>query len=98
MEVSTEKSKIMTDSTNIHEDISMKSQKLEVVTSFKYLGAVLCKDGTSSAEISIRIASVTAATVRLSRLWWCITIGFIRASSRSTSLLLPPSSSVAVKH
>ena len=39
-EVSKEKSKIMTNSTNnISEDISMNSQKLEEVTSFKYLGA-----------------------------------------------------------
>ena len=49
MEVSTEKkkSKIMTNSTNnICADISMNSQKLEEVTSFRYLGAILCKDGT----------------------------------------------------
>ena len=38
MEVSTEKSKIMTNSTNnISTDISMNGQKLEQVTSFKYL-------------------------------------------------------------
>ena len=50
MEVGTEKSKIMTNSTNnISADISMNDQKLEEVTSFKYLGATLCKDGTSSA-------------------------------------------------
>ena len=44
LEVSTEKSKIMTNgSNNISADISMNGQKLEEVTSFKYLGATLCK-------------------------------------------------------
>ena len=49
-EVSTEMSKIMTNSTNNSADISMNGRKLEEVTSVKYLGATLCKDGTSSAE------------------------------------------------
>ena len=48
MEVSTGKSKIMTQSTNnISADISMNGQKLEEVISFKYLGAALRKDGTA---------------------------------------------------
>ena len=50
MEVSAEKSKIMTNSTNnTSADISMNGQKLQEVTSFKYLGTTLCKDGTCSA-------------------------------------------------
>ena len=54
MEVSTEKSKIMTNSiSNIGADISMNGQRLDEVTSFKYLGATLCKDGTCSAEVRI---------------------------------------------
>ena len=45
MEVSTEKSKIMTNNTNnISADISMSVQKLEEVTCFEHL----CKDGSSS--------------------------------------------------
>ena len=41
MEVSTEESKIMTNSTNnISADFSMNGQKLEGVTSFSYLGAI----------------------------------------------------------
>ena len=53
MDVSTEKSKIMTNSTNnIYAVISMNGQKLEEGTSFKYLGATLCKDGICSAEVS----------------------------------------------
>ena len=58
LEVSTEKSKIMTNNTNnISADISMNGQRLEDVTSFKYLEAILCKDGTCSAAARIRIAS-----------------------------------------
>ena len=55
MEVSTEKSKIMTNSmNNISANISMKGQKLEEVTSFKYLGVILYMDGTCSAELCIK--------------------------------------------
>ena len=51
MEVSTEKRKVMTNSiSNISADISMNSQKLEEVTSFKYLVVTLCKDCSYSAE------------------------------------------------
>ena len=46
------------------------------MTSFKYLGATLCKDGTCSAEVHIRIASANAAVARLSRIWRCNTISF----------------------
>ena len=71
MEVSVEKSKIMSSSLNsISAGISMNGQKLEEVTSFKYLGAVLCKDGTCSAEGWIRISSAMA---RLNRIWQCNT-------------------------
>ena len=44
---------------NISADISLNGQKLEEVTSLKFLGATLC----------IRIASAMAATVRLNRIW-----------------------------
>ena len=58
IEVSTEESKFMTNSINdIGADISMNGQKIEEVTSFKYLGVTLCKNGTCSAEVRIRIAS-----------------------------------------
>ena len=54
----------MTNITNNSADISMNDQELEEVTSFKYLGATLCKDGTFSAEVCIRIASAMAAMAR----------------------------------
>ena len=47
--ISTEKSNTVTNSTNnISADISMNGQKLEEVTSFKYLEVTLCKDGALS--------------------------------------------------
>ena len=75
MAVSTEKSKIVVNSTNnISADISMNGQNLEEVTSFKYLGGTLWRDGTCTAEVRIRIASAMAAKARLKRIWWCSTI------------------------
>ena len=68
MQVSTEKSKIMTNSmNNTSADISMNSQKFKEVTSFNSLGATLCKDGTCSAEVRIRFVSAMAALARLNR-------------------------------
>ena len=78
MEVSTENSKIITNSmSNISADISMNGQKLEEPTSFKYLGATLCKNGTCSVEVRIRIASAMAAMVKLNRIWRSNTISFV---------------------
>ena len=65
MEVGTEKSKVMTNSmNNISADISMNGQKLEEVIRFQYLGVTLCKDGTCSADVRIRISSAMAAMAR----------------------------------
>ena len=94
MEVGTEKSKIVTNSmNNISADIiSMNGQKLEDLTSFKYLGTNLCKDCTCSAEVCIRIASALAAMARLNRICWCNTISFSNKfqllKSLVTSILL----------
>ena len=66
MEGSTENSKIMTKSlNNISADISMK---LEEVTCLKYLGTILCKEGTCSAEVRISFAPAMAAMARLNRI------------------------------
>ena len=62
--------------TSIDVDVSMNGQKLEEVTTFKYLGATLCKDGTCSAEVRIRIASAMAAMSRLNRISRRKTISF----------------------
>ena len=77
MEVSTKKSKIITNSTNnFGADFKMDGQKLDELTSFKHLWATLCKYGICSAEVRIRIASAVAAMTRLNKIWRCNTISF----------------------
>ena len=69
MEISAEKSKLMTNSANgIQREIKVKGQKLGTVTSFKYLGAVVSDDG-SKPEVLSRIAQVTAALTKLKPIW-----------------------------
>ena len=68
MEISAEKSKVMVNSrTNATASITMCGEPLETVASFKYLGATLSSDGTSTADIRIRIATATSAMANLTR-------------------------------
>ena len=61
MEISAEKTKLMTNNTSgINTEIKVNGQKLEIVTSFKYLGSVTT-DESSKPEILSRIAQTTAA-------------------------------------
>ena len=46
----------------------MNGQKLETVSSFKYLGSVIIDEG-SKPEILFRIAQATAALTRLKPVW-----------------------------
>ena len=65
MEISAEKTKLMTNSAyGIQREIKVKGQKLGTVTSFKYLGAVVSDDG-SKPEILSRIEQATAAFTKL---------------------------------
>ena len=69
MEISTEKTKLMTNNTSgINTEIKVNGQKLETVTSFKYLGSVITNEG-SKPEIFSRIAQTTAALTRLKPVW-----------------------------
>ena len=69
MEISAEKTKLMTNSANgIQREIKVKGQKLDIVTSFKYLGAVVSDDGPKP-EIVSRIAQATAALTTLTPIW-----------------------------
>ena len=69
MEISAEKTKLMTNSANgIQREIRVKGQKLGTVTSFKYLGAVVSDDG-SKPEVLSRIAQATAALTKLKPIW-----------------------------
>ena len=69
MEISAEKTKLMANNTcGINSEIKVKGQKLETVTSFKYLGSVITNEG-SKPEILSRIAQTTAALTRLKPVW-----------------------------
>ena len=69
MEISAEKTKLMTNRANgIQREIKVKGQKLGTVTSFKYLGAVVSDDG-SKPEVLSRIAQATAALTKLKPIW-----------------------------
>ena len=68
-EISAEKTKLMTNNTSgINTEIKVNGQKLETVTSFKYLGSVMTDEG-SKPEILSRIAQTTAAFTRLKPVW-----------------------------
>ena len=74
MEISAEKTTLMTNKTSgINKAIEVNRQKLETVTSFKYLGSVV-SDKDSKPKIFSRIAQTTAAFKRLRPVWndWSI--------------------------
>ena len=69
MEMSAEKTKLMTNSTSgINTEIKVKGQKLETVTSFKYLGLVITDEGSKPERLT-RIAQTTAGLTRLKPVW-----------------------------
>ncbi|WP_419614871.1 reverse transcriptase domain-containing protein [Thiolapillus sp.] len=60
MDISAEKTKLMTNNTRgINTEIKVTGQKLETVTSFKYLGSVITDEGPKP-EILSKIAHATA--------------------------------------
>ena len=69
MVISAKKTKPMTNNTSgINTEIKVNGQKLETVTSFKYLGSVITDEG-SKPEVFCRIARTTAALTRLKPVW-----------------------------
>ena len=69
MEISAEKTKLMTNNTKgINTDIKINGQKLETITSFKYLGSVITDEG-SKPKILFKIEETTAALRRLKPVW-----------------------------
>ena len=68
MEISTEKTKLMTNNNSINKKIKVDRQKLETVTDFKYLGSVIA-DESSKPEILSRISQTTAALTRMKPVW-----------------------------
>ena len=69
MRISAEKTKLMTNNTSgINTETKVNGQKLETVTSFKYLGSFITDEG-SKPEILSRIARTIAAFTRLKPVW-----------------------------
>ena len=69
LEISAEKTKLMTDNTSgINTEIKVNGQKLETVTSFKYLGSVITDEGSKPGVLS-RTTQTTAALTRLKPVW-----------------------------
>ena len=52
MEISVEKTKLITNISGINTEIKIKGQKLETVTSFKYLGSVITDEGSKPEILS----------------------------------------------
>ena len=76
MEISSEKSKIMINTTDARSaNIILNQQQLEEVNNFKYLGAIISADGRCESEIRARIGTAMAAMARLNRIWTSKSIG-----------------------
>ena len=85
MEISAEKTKLMANNTDgINTEVKVNGQKLETVTSFKYLSSVITDEG-SKLKILSRVAQKAAALTRLKPVWNDRSIHF---SSRIQ--LMPP--------
>ena len=76
MQISAEKTKLMTNNINgISSTIMVSGKKLETVQSFKYLGAIVTDEG-SRPEILSRIAQATGALANLKVIWKDKSIAF----------------------
>ena len=68
MEISAEKTKLMTNCIKPIGKISLSGQVLETVNQFKYLGAILSEEG-SKTEVLARAAQTAAALAKLKSMW-----------------------------
>ena len=64
MEINADKTKVMTNNGTLQRDITIQGQKLETVDHFKYLGAIICDEG-SRIDMFSRAAQTMAALARL---------------------------------
>ena len=69
MEISAEKTKLMTNNNDeFNSTIKINDEPLEIVNSFKYLGAIISPEG-SKKEILARIGDATSSLTKLSKIW-----------------------------
>ena len=86
MEISAEKTKLMTNNTSVIDtEIKVNGQKLETVTSFKYLGSVISDEGCKP-ELLCMIAQATAALTRLKPIWNDRNINFSQLKDKTDAL------------
>ena len=79
MQISAEKTKLMTNNVNgINSRVKIYNKELEVVKSFKYLGAIVSDQG-SKPEIVSRIGQTHAAINRLKTIWIGRTTNYLQA-------------------
>ena len=98
MEISAEKTKLITNNTSgINTEITVNGQKLETVTSFKYLGSVITDEGPKP-EVLSRISQTTAALTRLKPVWIDKSISLSSKIRLMRSTLSLPSSCMFVNH
>ena len=96
-EISAEKTKLITNNTSgINTEIKVNEQKLETVTSIKYLGSAITDVG-SKPKILSRIVHTTAALTRLKPVWNDMSIS-ISSKIRLMHSLVTPSSCMLVNH
>lgn len=72
MEISAEKSKIMTtpnNGNNVNTTVKIGNNVLDQVKEFKYLGAHITEDGTSTREVKTRIAIATQQLSKMKKIW-----------------------------
>ena len=97
MEISAEKTKLMTNNTSgIDSEIKVNGRKFETVTSFKYRDSVVTDEG-SKPEILSRIVQTTAALTRLKSVWIDKSIS-LSSKIRRCAPLSHPSSCMLVNH
>ena len=63
MEISAEKTKLMTNNTRgINTEIKVNGQKLEAVTSFKYLGSFITDEGSKPEILTLQVITENSST------------------------------------
>ena len=98
MKISAEETKLMTNNTSgITTEIKVNGQKLETVTSFKYLGSFITEEGYTH-EILSRIAQTTAELTRLKPVWNDRSISLLAPKYDRCAPLSHPSSCMLVNH
>ena len=84
MQISAEKNQLTTNNTNsISTDITTDNQKLEIVRSFEYLGAIVSDKEGIQAWSTSRIAETASAVTKLKVIWFGLVVGCLTSQQTS---------------